>query len=268
MLKSLIALLALLALLSAEEGIEIQKNCKADGTPSKIAILTVIIGGNKSDASEKYQQWDYCDTVSFGTRSKELYAKKQGYDLIIAREPIREAFGILEERPLEAAWTKVALISQFLEEYDWVFWSDADSAILDLNRRLEEFLDPDYDIIACDIRPDDLEIGPMKKEQELNTGEVFYKNSERTKSLLFETWLCHSTVTPGAFEQQWINQTLHRNGWEESVKVYPQKAFNTPPELFTEGDFIMHLYGYHGKELVEKFIEVEKMWGYLIEGEQ
>lgn len=248
-------------------GVFIQRNSLEKSSGPKIAILTAIISGSSSDRCERFQHHSYADIVAFGTLSKDLYAKRHGYDFIVATDRLTEAFNVLERRTLEAAWTKIALVDAFLSDYDWVFWSDADSVILNFDVRLEDFLDPRYDIIACDKNYGDTAVGTMRPGQDINTGQVFYKNSLRTRFVLHQAWLCHPNITPGSYEQQWINAVILKDGLEQYVKIYPQKAFNTLPDLFLPGDFIIHFWGYHGKELLEKFREIESRWGYMVERE-
>lgn len=245
------------------EGIYIQRN--AQNKSPRIAILTVIIGGKKADCHERFCEYTYEEMVSFGTKTKRAYAKKHGYDLIIATEKIPHFFGKKQTRDLEAAWTKVPLIARFLKEYDWVFWSDADSAFMNFNIRLEDFIKDPFDIIACDFSPDQIQPASMHSNQCINTGQVLYRNSCRTFQILSTAWDNHHDNIPGNFEQLRINNCLHKNKLEKYVFVFPQKSFNTHPDYYSPGDFLIHFYGHHGKELYEGFQELEKKYGYLVD---
>lgn len=248
-----------------DEGIYIERN-QQEGYPGpRIAILTVITDGEDMDVGEKFQRKTYAEMVAFGTRSKEVYAKLHGYDLIKATKKLDTCYGTPSSRPLEAAWTKLALISRFLKHYDWVFWTDADSVILNFDVRLEMFLDEAYDLIGCDIDQNATWQGQMRLGQYLNTGEVFYKNSDITAFVVKSAWENHHEETPWSWEQARINHFLQENKLNDHVYVYPQKAFNVCPELYEPGNFLIHLYSYHGRSLFKKFRELEKKYRYLVD---
>lgn len=251
------------------EGIFIMRNIKPEAN-QKIAIATVIISGKNQEVSENYSTMTYAKGVALGTKSKKLYAKRYGYDFIIATQKLNTCFGHGTVRPLECAWTKLALISRILKNYDWVFWSDADSVILNFDIKLEDFLNPNYDIIACSQNTG---FSPRQfgiKALHINTGEVFYKNSDFSKFIIEEAWKNHKKKTPGSFEQARINALIKSLPKSEMSKVlvYPASAFNTPTRFYKEGDFMLHMYAYHGRELYKKFKEIKEKYGWIIKNEE
>ena len=250
------------------EGIFVTRSFRSDAK-KKIAIATVIVSGKNQENNEGYSGKTYAEVVSFGTKSKRMYARRHGYDFIVATQKLSTCFGISNARPLECAWTKLALVSRVLRDYDWVFWTDADSVILNLDTDLEEFIDEKYDIIAATENP------KCKGKSEfldynINTGQVFFKNSDFSKFVIQEAWKDQKEVTPGFFEQRRINKLLHSLSEQEKAKVlvYPASPFNVSPDAYQSGDFIMHMFTYHGKELYEKFIEIEKEFSYILGGER
>lgn len=61
--------------------------------------------------------------------NKEVYAKKHNYDYILIHK-------ILDpKRP--ASWSKILALEQYLDNYDWLFWSHADSLIMNDTIKLE-----------------------------------------------------------------------------------------------------------------------------------
>ena len=219
------------------EGIYLQKN----GENKRIAICTVI-----TESKDHYYTSDYAHSVSFGTWSKELYAKKHGYDFYIAKEKLTTFRGHDQTRDLEAAWSKLPLVHCLLDEYDWVFWTDADSLILDFDIQLESFLDEEYDLIACES---------LSTIDLINTGHVFYKNTPFTKELILNAWLDHNELTKGSYEQRRINRYIKNNGYENHVKMHPPIDFNLSPNDHHNWEevFIVHMHGYHGVALKKIF---------------
>lgn len=249
------------------EGIFIQRNITEENSSKpRIAIATAIINSSKfTDPSDYSKKQTYEELVHFATRSKEIYARKHQYDFVIATEKLEECYGIPTSRPLEAAWTKLALIARLLDDYDWVFWSDADSVILNFSTKLETFLDPEYALIACDISPNQIAAGSLLPNQQINSGEVFYQNVPLSHEILKAAWDDHHIYTLNSWDQERINRYLQINELFDHVYIHPQKAFNTPPEIFELGDFIVHFYSYHGKFLKKIMDQYENDYGFIVD---
>lgn len=249
------------------DGMVIFRNEPQSEDYKRIAIVTAIISGDDQEPNEKTRMTPYATTVAFGTRSKEVYAEKHGYDFIVATKKLHDCYGISSQRHLECAWTKLAAISRVLDQYDWVFWSDADSIILNFDRRLEEFIDENYDVIACVEYIAPKVPGPYLGGCYINTGEVFYKNGDFAKTLIRESWSDHLDWTPLSFEQARINSYIQKTETGDRVLVYNGKAFNTGAEYYEPGDFIVHMYSYHGNKLWREFKRFERDYGWIIEQE-
>jgi len=89
---------------------------------SKIAIVTLCIGPDYIKAMEPLIEY------------KKAYAAKHGYDFIIGGQDVWD-----RHRPVQ--WSKFNIIQKHLYSYDWIFWSDADSIILNDTIKLESFIE-------------------------------------------------------------------------------------------------------------------------------
>jgi hypothetical protein len=247
------------------EGILIQRNQHLYNNEKKIAIVTVIISGSQQEHNKRYKHYNFKKVVSFGTKSKELYAKKYGHDFIIATKKINNCYGVKAKRKLECAWTKLAVISRVLEDYDWVFWTDADSVILNFDIKLEDFLNEDFDVIACAETEFDK---PEIFKGFINTGQVFYKNCDFCKELILGAWNNHHKKTPGSFEQARINNYIIETNSAKRVLVHPPRSFNSSLRQFELGDFIVHMYACHGEKLYFRFKEYEKKYSWILDKEK
>lgn len=195
--------------------------------------------------------------------------KKHRYDFVVAKEKINECYGIPNSRKLECAWTKIPAIAKMLEEYDWVFWSDADSIILNFEVRLEDFLVAGYDIIGCKEKITNEGPTPFTPSSKLNTGQMFYRSCPFTKEVIKGAWNNHHEFTPGSFEQARINKLLRkREDACDHVLIYSGKAFNTSPKYFELGDFMVHMYGYHGERLAKVFNEFRSKYMWILKKEE
>ena len=89
----------------------------------KIAILTFCVGA------------DYKKAMEPGLESKRKYAKKHGYELHIGGEDVWD-----RTRPIP--WSKLRFIQKYLNQYDYLFWSDADAIIMNHDLKLETHVLP------------------------------------------------------------------------------------------------------------------------------
>src|ERR1700722_7845972 len=93
---------------------------------SKIAIISMYDDGYSHIG--QYSDWN-----------KKAYAKKHGYDLFLYHE--------LFDHSRPAAWSKIPAIEMHLADYEWIYWSDADSLIMNNSITLESIVDNNFDMV-------------------------------------------------------------------------------------------------------------------------
>jgi len=189
----------------------------------KIAIVTLIIGK------------EYARTVKYGLRSKYVYSKKHGYDLIVGRKRLGDL-----SRP--AAWSKILLIEKILtnNSYDGVFYIDADALIMNKKKKILDFIKPfpNKDFIIC-----------RDSNNLINTGVFFLRNCEWSKEFLRRVYN----------ETTWIDHVWYENKpiihlWEtnEKIRNHTQlcyyRQFNTFLREY-KNEFIIHFASISGKKL-------------------
>lgn len=247
------------------EGIFVDRNSQPESSKPRIAIATVIIQDNRNI---KRGELTYGQQVAFGTRSKQLYAKKHGYDFFIATEKLCDCFGVKTMRQLEPSWSKLPLISQIIDDYDWVFLTDADSIILNFDILLESFLDEKYDFIACS---ENYQIfTPCHYCPEIrciNAGQFFVKNSTIGKEILLGAWEKQLIPAPD-YEQPWVNNYIVANGLQDQVLVYPYNAFNSHHTRYKEGEFLVHMYGIFGQDMAKEMQIFGKKYAHSLKEEE
>ena len=112
------------------------------------------------------------DYRSLSFSNKEKYCAKHGY--VFLRHTER-----LSDRP--PPWDKIKYLKRHIDQYDWIFWTDSDSVIINDDVRLETFINNEKDLI---IQMDESSQGL----KEINSGQFFIKNSEWGKWFLNEVW--------------------------------------------------------------------------------
>jgi hypothetical protein len=151
-----------------------------------------------------------------------------------------QEYGYICERHLDykrhPSWSKVLAMSKHLEHFDWLCWMDADMVIQNEDFKLDSLIDQNFDIIA---------IREEMWAKAINMGLFFMKNSP---------W-CHD------FIKQWYEHDIGGEFWEQSsfndlyegiknhVKIIPQRPLAPFPEIYQEGDFLIHYAAYHKQEL-------------------
>ncbi|CRX39019.1 DUF273 domain-containing protein [Estrella lausannensis] len=239
-------------------GITIHHNIPSDHQGPRIALITFISDAKSSHQCESYHP--YPETVKFGTRSKELYCQKHGYDFIIGSEKLYECDGhpAPNKEKLSIHWMKVPMLARFLSDYDWVIWTDADSIFLNPDITLESYLDDSYDILfgthhlTC---------------QSLNTGHIFVKCNQWSRDFLNEWWTYSEEYQEGTWDLENLTMMLQTKSRDylNHIKRLPTKVTDLSADEYEPGDFIVHFYAYHGKELYEIFQIFEEKYGHVID---
>lgn len=124
----------------------------------KIALCTLSVGE------------EYKEKTKWTTVNKKSYCAKHGYTFI-DDETILD-----KSRPIP--WSKIHLLLKYLNEYDYLVWIDADILIMNMEIKLESFIErySQYDqICGSDWRME-------------NTGVWFIKNSDFSHNFLKAIW--------------------------------------------------------------------------------
>jgi signal transduction histidine kinase len=175
-----------------------------------------------------------------GAANKQAYARRHGYDCFVYRERL--------DKSRHPAWSKLDAIKSHLPNYDWVFWTDADSLVMSGGRTLESIIagHEDKDMILT------WEAGPSP----VNTGQWLVRNTAWSATALSAIGdIACPNRKPGWFEQgalvEWLGADETR--WSHLAILHPRVMNATPPvalyrnlstriSRFRHGDFIIHFW--------------------------
>ncbi len=174
--------------------------------------------------------------------NKESYCDRHGYHFHAYTESLDES------RPIP--WSKIKIIQQLFEdaEVKWVFWTDADSLIMNSDIKLKWFLDDRYDMICA------------TDDEHLNSGQFLIRNCKWSKDFLARIYAKEEFINNGWWEQAAMIDEFAKNPKDRRrCKLLKQRAMNSisfeqcqgEHAYWHEGDFIVHFMGARGQQLVD-----------------
>ena len=182
------------------------------------------------------------DYANISLINKAKYCDRHHYDLIVS--PV----SLDESRP--PAWSKIKLLQRHLASYDWVFWADADSIIMNPFIRLERFVDPDFELIIT------------ADKFGMNSGMFFLKNAATSAQFLNLVYDQSQFVNHDFWEQAAIHHLFNTQQAVIRPRVLPQREFNSYLANYQPGDFIIHFAGKIPK------VQATKMFFQIAEGRE
>ena len=241
-----------------------------------ICITTFTDEKRRATMQKLYGWRSFSGVMDMTWKNKQNYANKHGYQLFDGSDLVDNS------RP--PGWSKVPVIRRLLKEENctWVFFLDADTVIMDSNRRLEEFLpaDPTKHIVMA---PD------KTMKNGYNSGAWFLRNSEWGLELLERWWKqkkfikavgvsksgdqaglnqCLKTKTTNEFEKgghgvaprqcnfNSFTVMIEPKEYNEHVTNLNDKEYFMSEYYYHKGDFIAHAAGVDNKEdTVRMFLE-------------
>ena len=166
------------------------------------------------------------------------YADKHGYEFKIFN---------LEMKDRAPQWCKIDVVNRLLDEnqYDYLFWIDADAFVNKHDTPLETFItDETKSIIICDDIPN------SGRENTLNSGTFFVKCNDWSKKFFKELWNYNGNYLYDHFHEQTMIEEYLKNDWmnaKEQIDVRPATEFNSDINQVYNGQtndtFIIHLMG-------------------------
>lgn len=180
---------------------------------------------------------EYKKVVEIGIEIKEEYCKLHNYSLILETGP--EC--IDRSRPLP--WSKINVILKYLNKFDYVFWSDADTIIKNFKIKLEDLINLYNDNKALIVAIDGL--------GNPNTGNFFVRNCPQAFNMLNEIYnqqdyIFHDWWENGAFIKLLNTNSIFKFQvhLEKNSRLFNAFTFGSNP--YRSGDFLIHYVGLEG----------------------
>ena len=165
--------------------------------------------------------------------NKQEYCDRHGYTFVGETDIFHEKDEKGNQKPdRPASWSKIPLILKLMPEFDWVWFSDADSVITNMDFKLEDVIADaergDYNFVVADDR------------NGRNCGQMMFKKTLATWNFLRDAWSKEQYINSGVWEQSAIHDLLQENPERIREMKVPQRLFNSYPENWQKGDFVLH----------------------------
>lgn len=199
---------------------------------TRIAILTFCVGA------------DYKRAMEPGLNSKREYAKRHGYDFHTGGEDVWD-------RSMPIPWSKFHFILKYLDDYDYIFWSDADVIILNQELTLEDHVMPHLpkhkDLLWVFDACNHYNNGHLFIRGRSPWVKDYFQRCLKQKDLFYHIWWDNAAMirlfeaNPADNEKM---ETLKEH-WIMNSYLYGPKdtASDTSTRLYKHGDFLLHLAG-------------------------
>ena len=199
--------------------------------------------------------------ITFDNNSK--YCEKNQYDYIAYRKNIDDT--------KTAHWQKYIAIKKHIQDYEWILYLDSDCMIMNYNIKLESIVDYKYDIIMENLGDRfDLDNKKYNKYLDLQynpiSSAMLLKNSKISIDFITDVYENNKIVVDGIYDNTSVRCLLGSiDKYKNSAKMLPVDSkilnsvwysnrpsfifidgpkWNDNKNIFTIGDFILHLVAY------------------------
>jgi hypothetical protein len=166
--------------------------------------------------------------ADMANQNKAAYCERHGYDYLVGDRVL--------DRSRPPAWSKILHVRRHLTDYDWVFWSDCDSLVMNPDIRLEELIDDKYDFLIT------------RDPSGLNSGEFFLRNCPAAFEFLETVYAQTDVIHNPWWEQRAIIDVINTGRHNLRIKECPQRQFNSYLDCYVKRDFILHFAGIPERE--------------------
>ncbi len=216
---------------------------KENETMPSIAILTFAVGA------------DYKRAMEPGMASKRAYAARHGYTFLEGGEDVWD-----RKRPIP--WSKINFILKYLDQYDYLFWSDGDVLITNPDLRLEDHVLPllpsGKDMLWCKDACENLNNGNVLFRGRSAWSRDFLERCYQQTDLLHHIWwdnaaFCRLYET-NAKDKAMIETCMDPARFNSYIFSRNDRADDPGIRLYKPGDFLVHFAGVYDSWNIHRFM--------------
>ncbi len=208
-----------------------------------IAILTFAVGA------------DYLKAMEPGMASKRVYAQRHGYTFIEGGEDVWD-----RKRPI--AWSKLNFILKYLDQFDYLFWSDGDVIITNPEKRLEDIFFPlltdQKDMVWCRDACENLNNGNIFIRGRSVWMRDFLQRSYEQRDLIYHIWWDNAAFCrlydANAEDREKIVTCEDPALFNAYLFSRNNRADEPDVRLYKPGDFLVHFAGVYDIWNIHRFM--------------
>ena len=172
------------------------------------------------------------------------YCEKNNYTFYIHRKSELEG----KRHP---AFEKPYLLKKYLDKHKHIIWIDSDAILLDMDFKVENLLNDNFDLISFKDYGDDY--------NKINTGVMIFKNSEESYNIL-NKWIYDieeidekELFGPTQGDQGILNNLI--KNYDGKYIIKDNNEINTPLDFLNKNTKIIHFMGLYGfiRHLILKY---------------
>jgi len=177
----------------------------------------------------------YKEIVKYGVQTIRNYCLSNNYEFVIDDEGKATVYDKSRDPP----WFKIKVLQKNLTDCDYCVWIDADSQILNPDKKIEYLIDT-Y------LKDKDILIGIEGRSGGINTGVMIWRNCDYSHKILERIWNNEEDYRRDFHEQsslQWLLDHNVDNLQERLVALPPylqHELFSFWFMYFPESCFILH----------------------------
>jgi hypothetical protein len=209
--------------------------------------MIAVITFNAIPAANHTFKYDRLGRMAIENR--RIYCERQGYRFI-------SEVPIAADRP--ACWAKIPAILEAFAEHRWVLWADSDALVFDLDRRLEDFCDPSYDMVVASheefFRLTGVPLAAGLERMPINTGVFLMQASPWSSDFLRRAYDQRQLVSQGEIwngigEQEAMTLLLQQRP-EDRRRIKYVEGLQNHPKLYRPRDTFVHFYGNYARHRI------------------
>lgn len=188
------------------------------------------------------------DVAERTLHNKAAYARRHGYGLVV------ECGSLDPSRP--TPWSKILALKKHLTRFDWVFWSDIDAMLTNLDTPLEKFLFEGRGLVmGTDQGAEAGFPGTAPGDPRLNTSQFLLRNCAWSRRFLDDVYRQEEFLDHPWWEQQAVMHVLeHHPEHLRRTEVLPPRRLMSNVETFQSGDFAIHFGGREKATRMDQFL--------------
>eukprot|EP00523_Entomoneis_sp_CCMP467_P002313 CAMPEP_0168751266 /NCGR_PEP_ID=MMETSP0724-20121128/17732_1 /TAXON_ID=265536 /ORGANISM="Amphiprora sp., Strain CCMP467" /LENGTH=322 /DNA_ID=CAMNT_0008799379 /DNA_START=8 /DNA_END=976 /DNA_ORIENTATION=- len=199
-----------------------------NSVPANKICITTLTDAKKADTMQRLLRWrNFNSLLEMTWPNKKAYAKKHGYSLF------DESDSLDTTRP--PSWSKIRAAQRLFKEEDceWVVWLDADTVVMNSQKRIQDFLPRDKDMLLT-----------VQKGGSYNAGAWVVRKTDWSLKFLDHWWNMDDFVQPKGLSTSGDNAALKsyllemdKAEFDEHIGVPARCTFNSVTVFLTPEEY-------------------------------